>query len=105
MLTPYRNAKKRREIRFNEILAQVRVAVEWSFGKVVQEFAFTDYRKHQKLLLQPVAKQYIVSVALTNMHTCINQCLCGKTFDVIAPTLEEYLADVPEPVAQYQLGL
>ena len=105
LLTPYRNAKKRKEIRFNEILAQVRVAVEWSFGNVVQEFAFTDYRKNQKLLLQPVAQQYIVSVALTNMHTCINQSLCGKTFHVIAPTLEEYLSDVPEPTARYRVGL
>lgn len=94
LITPYRNAKRKKHIKFNEILAQVRVAVEWSFGKVLQYFAFTDFSKNQKMLLQPVAKYYIVSVVLTNMHTCLYQSLCGKTFDILAPTLEEYLEGV-----------
>ena len=97
LITPHRNAKKKEDIFFNEILALVRVAVEWSFGKVLQYFAFTDFSKNQKLLLQPVAKYYIVSVALTNMHTCLYQSLCGETFGIKAPSLEEYTEGISVP--------
>lgn len=39
---------------FNNIMITLRVAVEWGFGKIAQEFAFLDLKKKQKLLLQEV---------------------------------------------------
>jgi hypothetical protein len=92
LITPYRKATDRDEINFNQTLASVRIAVEWSFGKVVQLFGFNDYRKNLKIDLQPVAKMYIVSVILTNFHTCLYQSQIGTKFGLIAPTLEEYLS-------------
>lgn len=41
---------------FNSAMSTVRQAVEWGFGKVVSEFAFLDFKKNQKLLLQAVAE-------------------------------------------------
>ena len=40
---------------YNMNLSQVRICVEWMFGKVAKEFAFIDYSKNLKLRLQPVA--------------------------------------------------
>ncbi|KAL1483721.1 hypothetical protein MTO96_032995 [Rhipicephalus appendiculatus] len=37
---------------FNEGMSTVRQAVEWGFGKVIAEFAFLDFEKKQKILLQ-----------------------------------------------------
>ncbi|XP_077548309.1 uncharacterized protein LOC144161524 [Haemaphysalis longicornis] len=39
---------------FNKGMSSVRQAVEWGFGKVVNEFAFLDFKKNQKLLRQQV---------------------------------------------------
>jgi hypothetical protein len=34
-------------------------------------FAFLDFKKNLKVLLQPVAKYYIVASLLINCHTCL----------------------------------
>ncbi|OQV15754.1 hypothetical protein BV898_10091 [Hypsibius exemplaris] len=60
LITPFRKATAQGEIDFNQIMASVRIAVEWSFGKVVQLYAFNDFRKNLKIDLQPVAKMFIV---------------------------------------------
>ncbi|KAJ8914011.1 hypothetical protein NQ315_012034 [Exocentrus adspersus] len=49
----------------------MRISVEWGFGKVIQLFAFLDFRKNQKLLLQNLSNLYRVAVLLTNCHTCL----------------------------------
>ena len=45
---------------FNKAMSSVRVSVEWTFGKITQLFAFLDFKKDLKLLLQPVRKYYLV---------------------------------------------
>ena len=55
---------------FNLGMSKVCQAVEWSFGKVIQQFAFLDLKKKLKLNLQPLGKYYIVGTILTNCHTC-----------------------------------
>ena len=42
------------------IMSEVQVFVEWGFGKIIQYFAYLDFRKNLKVLLQPVAKYYAV---------------------------------------------
>lgn len=76
---------------FNNNMRAMRVTVEWGFGKVVQLFAFLDFRKNQKLLVQEVSRMYKVGVLLTNCHTCLyggNNC---QYFNINPPQLEEYL--------------
>ena len=92
LISPFQKSSDREEILFNEIMASVRIAVAWSFGKVVQLHAFNDFQKNLKIELQPVAKYYIVSIILVNFHTCLYGSQNGEKFGIMAPTLEEYLS-------------
>jgi hypothetical protein len=38
----------------------MREAVEWGFGKIISDFAFLDFKKNLKLLLQNVGIMYSV---------------------------------------------
>ena len=51
---------------FNRAMSSVSVSVEWKFGKIAQYFAYLDFKKNQKILLQPVGKLYLVGALLTN---------------------------------------
>ena len=60
------------EALFKKKMSTARKSVEWGFGKVLGLFAFVDYKKYQKLYLQPVGKMYRVAVLITNCHTCMS---------------------------------
>lgn len=77
---------------FNKRMSALRISVEWTFGKLLSQFAFVDYRKNQKLYLQPVGKYYVVAAILTNCHSCLYGSETAEFFGVDAPTLQEYLA-------------
>ena len=76
---------------FNSIMSKLRPSVEWTLGKILSLFAFVDYKKNQKLFLQPVAKYYLVATLLTNCHTCLNGSVTSEYFNLLPPTLEEYM--------------
>lgn len=88
---PNRNGITAEQQEFNARMSQVRIAVEWGFGKVISEFAFLDFRKNQKLLLQEVAKMYMVAVILTNCHSCLYGNQTAQAFNCNPVELEEYL--------------
>ena len=48
------------QMQFNKRMNKVRISVEWGFGKISQLFAFLDFKKNMKVLLQPVGKYYLV---------------------------------------------
>lgn len=75
---------------FNKQMSKVRQCVEWSFGKIIQQFAFVDFKKNQKLFLQPVGKFYIVATLLTNAHTCFYGSTTSHYFNVESPNILEY---------------
>ena len=76
---------------FNQGMSKVRVSVEWAFGKVVQYFAFPDFKKNLKILLQPIGKYYAVGVILTNCHTYIYGSVTSSFFHVPPPDVQTYL--------------
>lgn len=78
---------------FNNIMSTLRVAVEWGFGKIVQEFAFLDLKKNQRLLLQEVSTMYHVATILINCHTCLYGSQQSSYFDIETPPLELYLGN------------
>ena len=80
------------ELAFNDFMSKMRIAVEWSFGKVVQNWAFVDFYKNQKLYKQPVAKYWFAAVLLTNCHSCLYSNQTSMYFGVPTPDLEDYLA-------------
>ena len=89
---PFRGAALTEEERlFHKRMSGVRVAVEWNFGKIISLFAFLDFKKNQKLFLQPVAMYYLVGALLTNCHTCLYGNETSAFFGVQPPSLEEYL--------------
>ena len=94
ILAPYRGAViTRNQELFNREMSKVRVSVEWAFGKVVQYFAFLDFKKNLKVLLQPVGKYYVVGVILANCHTCLYGSTTSSFFNLPPPDLQTYLSN------------
>lgn len=79
------------QLQFNKSMSPLRQGVEWAFGKVINEFAFLDFKKNQKLLLQDLGIMYKVGVLLMNCHTCLYGGQCSMYFDVEPVSLEQYL--------------
>ena len=76
---------------FNSDISKVRTSVEWGFGKISQFFAYLDFHKNLKVLLQPVGKYYGVGAHLTNCHTCLYGSVTSSFFGLEPPSLESYL--------------
>lgn len=93
LLSPYKGQLTAEQNEFNTIMSSVRETVEWGFQKILANFAFLDYKKNLKLLLQPVGKYYIVGTILTNCHTCLYGSQTGLYFQLDPPTLQDYLED------------
>jgi hypothetical protein len=92
LLWPYRGARLTKvQEDFNKEMSSVRECVEWIFGKIVNNFAFVDFKKNQKLYLQPVGKYYIVAALLTNCHTCFYGSQAAAYSGVSPPNKESYL--------------
>lgn len=92
ILAPFRGARLTPdEERFNKDMSTVRISVEWGYGKIVRYFAFLDFNKNLKVLLQPVGKMYVVGAILANCHTCLYGSQTGDFFDLDPPSLETYL--------------
>lgn len=76
---------------FNTSMSVVRQAVEWSFGKIISEFAFLDFKKNQKLLLQDIEEMYISANILINCFICLYGCQTAQFFNIEPIALEQYL--------------
>jgi hypothetical protein len=57
--------------RQNTLMRRSRIAVEWGFSEVVNQWRYLDYPHGLKEGLQPLGKIYTVAVLLANMHTCV----------------------------------
>lgn len=79
------------EALFNMNMSSMRQAVEWGFGKTISIFAFLDYKKNQKLLLQDLESMYFAATLLSNCHTCLYESQASKYFNIKPPSLAEYL--------------
>lgn len=78
---------------FTKNMSKLRVGVEYGFGQIVQQFAYLDYKKTQKLFLSSLKQMYYVAAFIVNCQTCIrgrNQ--ISDLFSSYVPTLEEYMA-------------
>ncbi|XP_078321381.1 uncharacterized protein LOC144621637 [Crassostrea virginica] len=93
LITPFKGAfLNNQEKIFNSRMSKLRSSVKWTFGKILSLFAFVDSKKNQKLFLQPVAKYYLVATLLTNCHTCLYGSVTSEYFNLLPPTLEEYMS-------------
>lgn len=76
---------------FNKTMSALRVSVEYGFGKILQLFAFVDFKKNQKLYLQRLKMQYYVAALLTNCYICMNGSQICDFFQCLPPSINEYL--------------
>eukprot|EP00117_Sycon_ciliatum_P008679 scpid29032/ scgid11272/ len=71
------------QAQFNTLVNRARQSVEWSFGELLTYWAYVDYKKQQKLLLQPVAIYYRVGALLINCRVIIQRGnKTSKYFDI-----------------------
>jgi len=89
----FKNYKKltERQKQFNADMAALRVCVEYGFGKILQYFSYSDFKKTQKILLQPVKQMYYVATVLTNCLVCLRGTQVCDYFHCFRPSVEEYL--------------
>lgn len=73
-------------------MLRVRQSVEWGFGKMKINFAFLDLKKNMKILLQPVAKYFMVGGFLINIHSCLYGSQTSSYLECASPTAEQDLA-------------
>ena len=71
-------------------MSEVRVAVEWLFGDIVNYFKFIDYKKNLKIGLSSVGKMYLVCAILRNALTCLYGNATSESFHLDPPTLADY---------------
>ena len=98
LLSPFPNTRhvrdeeeRRMQQGFNHRMSIVRQCVEWGFAKVIRDFAFLDFKKNQKLLLQDLGVMYKTGVLLSNCLTCLYSSEASQFFNINPPTLEQYL--------------
>ena len=80
------------EAHFNKRMSSVRIAVEWGFGKIKNNFAYLDFEKGMKPFLNDLQKYWPVAQILTNCHTCLYGSQTGRYFDLMPPSVERYLS-------------
>jgi hypothetical protein len=90
---------------FNAYMAKQRMAVEWGFGKVMQLFQFTNLKLMMKFGLSPIAPYYIVSVLLTNCHTCYFNSKTSMSFKCAPPDIRDYFGLTEEGKEELNLYL
>ncbi|VEN44741.1 unnamed protein product [Callosobruchus maculatus] len=93
VLTPFPNRQgllQPYQRQFNESMRKLRVAVEWGFQKPITQFAFVDFKKNQKILMQDVPNMYKTAILLSNCHTCLYGSQSAEYFHVTPPTLDVY---------------
>lgn len=92
LISPFRGAGLTPEQQwFNSTMSKFRQCVEWGFNEIVKNFAFVDFTKNQKILLQPIGKFYIVCTILSNCKCCLYGNQISAYYEIVPPSLENYL--------------
>lgn len=80
------------ELDFNRRMCGVRVAVEWNYKDLKQQWSSNDFSRQLKVRMAPIALLYKASAILLNMRTCLYKGgQTGSYFAVQAPSVTEYL--------------
>lgn len=78
------------ERQFNRIMSSFRIAVEHSFGRVVNLWQANEFTRGNSAGISAVGATYIVSVLLTNCHTCLHGNQTSQFFQIEPPNLDTY---------------
>ena len=78
------------QVAFHKSMSQVRIAVEWVFGDIIDYFKFLDIKKNFKIGLSAVGIFSIASALLRNFLTCFYGNSTSNFFQLDPPSLNEY---------------
>ena len=81
---------------YTKIMNGARVTIEHVFGFVVQNWAFIDFKKQQKVRWTRPALQYLNAQFMTNCLNCIYPNHVSHSFQCPPPSLHEYLHEFEE---------
>ena len=88
---PFRGARLTPlQMAWNQSMSEVRVAVEWVFGDVINYFKFLDFKKNLKICLSAVGKMYVTCSLLHNARVCLYGSNTSNYFDISPPNIENY---------------
>lgn len=79
------------EALFNRRMGTVQQAAEVALDKVAADFAFVDFQKNKKMTHQNGGRVYKVATLLSNCRTCMYGSQVSAHFDIVPPSLGEYL--------------
>ncbi|KAF8826370.1 hypothetical protein HHX47_DHR5000203 [Lentinula edodes] len=82
------------EQQLNTEMSRYRQAIEWTFGKIYQNWHAFTLHDQQRLFLSPIGLLFSVACLLTNAHTCLYGSQTSQYFDLAPPTLEEYFVHI-----------
>jgi hypothetical protein len=77
--------------KFNRVMSQHRVTVEWAFKNVLQYFGFMRDKYNLKTGKSPVGMYYAVAVIMTNCRNCFYRNQISQYFDCEPAGIYEYL--------------
>jgi nuclease HARBI1 len=78
------------QTRLNRLMSDIRVGVEWSFGKIITRNKFVSFGRSMQIQKSPVSKFYHTALLISNAHTCMYGCQQTSYFGVLAPDVNEY---------------
>ena len=75
----------------NAHMSSLRISVEHGFGKTSALWQFNTHDRNLKMGLSPVAGYYMVSILITNIHTCLYGSQTSEKFQCNPLPLHVYL--------------
>jgi len=82
-------------ILFNEVLASVRVSVEWSFGLTSRLFCGLQFwRDRARVRSQAAGMELCVAVFFTNLRVCMRGSQVSEYFGCMPPSVETFLDEI-----------
>jgi hypothetical protein len=73
----------------DKIMSRIRFDIEWSFGSIIEQCKFIQYKHGQQLQKMPLTMQYHTAVLLANCRACMYGAISCSYFDVPTPSLDE----------------
>jgi hypothetical protein len=78
---------------YNARMNSVRIAVEWTYKDIKQNWTSIDYKRKLKVREAPIAINYSCGILLWNFRVCLGYSGEVSTyFDCPAPSLTSYLS-------------
>ena len=71
-------------------MSQLRVSVEWIFGKILDYFKFLDFKNGLKLQPSAIGKMHIVCTLMQYARTCMYGNETASFFDLNPVATEDY---------------